>query len=340
MSLQSITRTLIPGVNLDLDQRTYRDVWPILRLNEASVVQSAARLGSNSKATLEIVPIGSPVAGLINVAIIDSGIPDGESSGAYNRPIPRSASPVIVNNGQDRDEDDHATYLAATIRGPNKDSAPNLHFGKSFSAQGWPTPARGAHEITSAARLGAPRVIVLAWDVGHTTPELRKAIRAVRDTAVVVIAAGNWSLDNDKRFNWPANYGRENEMDHVITVMATDEHDERAYYSSYGAKSVYIAAPGLAILKPAQSSSPLRTFGSLRDSHRRFRGTSAATAHVARLAALVLANNPTWSPQEVKQHIGKTARKVKTLTKRGVRGVEKLCETEAIVDFAKALELK
>lgn len=335
MPLKLITRTPIPDVNLELDERTYRDVWPRLRLKEATVYRPAAHSGGSAKLRHEIVSISFPPAGEINLAIVDSGTPDGELGGPSKLPARALAAGRAVNNRQDRDEDGHASDLAATIRGSDAHLAPNLRFFKPFGAQGWPTPGGGAKEIERAAQ-GA-RVIVLAWDAGHTTAELRQKILAMRNTAVVVIAAGNWSLDIDRHPNWPACYGREMEMDHVITVMATDEHDERASYSNYGAESVYIAAPGLAVLRSAPSSSPLRRYGSLRDSDRRFRGTSVATAHVARLAALVQAKYPEMKPWDIKRHIGATARKVGSLRKFRVTGVEKLCVTEAIVDFEKAL---
>lgn len=347
MPIQSIRRTRVPGVRreLELDHRTYREVWPELRLREGSVEQQIgpsvgkverpaagkiARPDAGKPAPLRVVLLPHSAAGKVNIAIVDSGIPAGESGRPFDEPY-RTPIRSVADNSLDRDDDGHATDLAAAIRGLKKHSAPNinLRFIKPFSAQGWPTPGRGAEAIKRAVELGA-RVIVLAWDAGHTTDELRKAILDARGTAVVVIAAGNWSLDNDKYPNWPANYGGKKEMDHVITVMATDEHDEPASFSSYGRRSVYIAAPGFARLDAAPSSSPLRTAGSLRNSDREFRGTSAATAHVARLAALVLAKYPKLSPQQVKQHIGKTARKVDAL--------KELCVKGAIVDFAKALK--
>ena len=44
----------------------------------------------------------------------------------------------------------------------------------------------------------------------------------MRKTAVVVIAAGNWSQDNDKHPNWPANYGGEKEMARFMCVAVFD----------------------------------------------------------------------------------------------------------------------
>lgn len=310
MTIQSIRRTPVPGAQREVDHRTYREIWPELRLNMAAAEQYI-----------------SDVAGEIRVALVDSGVPDDDLRGSVDGRglAPRSGKAVIRT--QDRDDDGHATLLAATIRGRKTPSRLKIDIRsvRAFSAQGWPEPAASARAIRQAAEK-IPKVIVLAWDTGHTTHQLEKVIRAVRDTAVVVIAAGNWSLDNDRHPNWPANYG---EMEHVLTVMAADEHDERASYSSYGWRSVYLVAPGFAKVDVALSSSTLRKAGSLRDSYREFRGTSAATAHVARLAALVRAKHPDWSPETVKKHIGATARRVNAL--------KKLCVTGAIADYAAAL---
>jgi subtilisin family serine protease len=260
------------------------------------------------------------------VVIVDSGIPYG---------YPGSGGP-------DRDDDGHAAMVAETIRprsAPGKRNI-DLRFCKAFGAQGWPEPERCAAAIARAADAIAqatpsrPCVIVLPWDVGHATPALRASIEAVAATAVVVIAAGNWSLDNDKHPNWPANYG---DMAHVITVMAADEHDERASYSSYGRERVYVAAPGVARVDAALLGN-LPAHGSFRACQRVFRGTSAATAHVARLVALVLAKNASITPAQVKQHIRETARPV-TVLKRIDRDrlPVRLCVTERVADFARAL---
>jgi len=305
MTLQSIRRTPIRGEppGPGLDHRAYRDKWPEIRLNAASAEQ-----------------VMSGIAGTTRVAIVDSGVPQAYSSNP---------------SAYDRDDDGHATLLAETIRPRNNPSASNieLSFFKAFSAQGWPEPDGCAAAIERVAGGGA-QIVVLAWDVGHTTDALEQAISALKDQALVVVAAGNWSLDNDRHPNWPANYGH---MDHVLTVMATDEHDERASYSSYGKESVYIAAPGVAHLDAAALRLQA-SHGSLKHCQRVFRGTSAATAHVARLAALVLAKKPGLIPKALKQYIVDKARPVASLKKVSMNGaLENLCATDGIADFGDAL---
>jgi subtilisin family serine protease len=62
----------------------------------------------------------------------------------------------------------------------------------------------------------------------------------------------------------------------TMAVATTGDHDTRASFFNYGAKSVDLAAPGANIL----STLPGSTYGS-------YSSTSIATPHVAGVAALV-----------------------------------------------------
>lgn len=305
MPAPSSRRTRAPGVRPVLGHRKYREKWPDLHLKTGTLEDR-----------MQMAP------GRTLVALVDSGVPEG-----YTGP---GGDPTTRRDG--RDDDGHAAMLAATINRGDAISrrAIEVRAVKCFPAQGWPKPEHGIEAIRQAIEMQA-KVIVLAWDTGHDSPALEAAILAARTAptpAVVVIAAGNWSLDNDRHPNWPANYCRKATMDHVITVMATDDHDECASYSSYGHESVFIAAPGTAKLDSAVFTSR-RGPRSLKNAEREFRGTSAATAHVARLAALLLAKEPNLTPQQVRERLCQGARVVPAL--------EKLCVTGRIIDFDKTL---
>src|SRR5206468_10998556 len=71
-------------------------------------------------------------------------------------------------------------------------------------------------------------------------------------------------------------------LDNIIAVAANDFTDTQSYYSSFGAHSVSISAPGDEIL----STTPDNTYSV-------FSGTSMATPHVTGVAALLKAQDGT-----------------------------------------------
>ena len=125
---------------------------------------------------------------------------------------------------------------------------------------------------------------------------------AVARGTVVVVAAGN-AYGNAASYA-PANCAN------VITVAATNRSGAKASYSNTGTV-VEIAAPGgdfggtgsgvLSTLNAGYS-----TPGA--DNYVEYVGTSMATPHVAGVAALIMAKQPTWTPAQVLARIQSTAR--------------------------------
>ncbi|MBI1861853.1 MAG: S8 family serine peptidase [Deltaproteobacteria bacterium] len=110
---------------------------------------------------------------------------------------------------------------------------------------------------------------------------------AAKDT-LFVFAAGNDGTDNDVLPAAPANI----KADNVISVAASLDFASLATFSNYGATSVDVAAPGVAIL----SSIP-------GDDHLPMSGTSMATPYVTRVGGVVKDANPTLNPAGIKQII-------------------------------------
>lgn len=220
-------------------------------------------------------------------------------------------------NGDPMDDNSHGTHCAGTVAAVGNN-------GLGVVGVNWNTPVMGLKWIdgygygtsTDAIKcidyaIGrGVKVLSNSWWHPHD-PELKEAIIRARDAgALFIAAAGNFDLNNDDPTNYyryPSSYG----VDNIISVMAIDFTETKAYFSSYGANSVHIAAPGVDVLSSV-----------LNNRYDYFDGTSMATPHVAGAAALIW-NSPdfaaaSWS--EVKSLILDNARPLDSLAGRCLTG--------------------
>ncbi|NML13956.1 S8 family peptidase [Azohydromonas caseinilytica] len=135
---------------------------------------------------------------------------------------------------------------------------------------------------------------------GSCSRTYQNAVATARSLgAVVVVAAGNGSSDvsGSQPGNCPG----------VVAVAAVNRAGSRASYSNHGT-AVDLAAPGgdsaAGILSTLNGGST--TPGA--DSYAAYMGTSMATPHVAGTAALMLARNPSLTPDEVETRLKNSAR--------------------------------
>lgn len=130
------------------------------------------------------------------------------------------------------------------------------------------------------------RVISASWGSTQKSRALEDVIRKAYEAGILFVAAsGNASANNDRTPHFPSSYNLPN----VISVAALDRNDQLASFSNYGVKSVAIAAPGVDILSTW-----------LGDEYEEKSGTSMATPVVAGVAALVIANNPKITVDELR----------------------------------------
>ncbi|MGW6943324.1 type VII secretion-associated serine protease mycosin [Streptomyces xanthophaeus] len=120
--------------------------------------------------------------------------------------------------------------------------------------------------------------------------ELAKSVQKALDAkAVVVASAGNDGLSGEKRKTYPAAFPG------VLAVAAADRNNERAAFSQPG-DFVGVAAPGVDMV------STVPGFGQCIDN-----GTSFSAPYVAGVAALLRAEHPDWTPQQIVWQIQNTA---------------------------------
>jgi len=145
-----------------------------------------------------------------------------------------------------------------------------------------------ARAIVYAAENGA-KIINLSWGDTQQSSIIEDAIDfAVSNGALVCAAAGN---ENSNAPMYPASSANNG----VIAVGATDNQDQRAYFSNYGSW-VDVSAPGVSIYS---------TY--LNNGLRNMSGTSMATPIVSGVAALLFSHFYDQSTIEVKNRIMRSA---------------------------------
>ncbi len=244
--------------------------------------------------------VSSPVV----IAIVDTGV-------QYNHPdltdaILRSGGKVVGFNaftytstdpGDPYDDHGHGTHCAGTAAGTINNSlgiagvaawnglsgtagtaAIRIMPIKVLSSSGYGSDVNVADGITYAVDHGA-NVISMSFGDTATSTTLSDAMAyAWSHGCVLVAAAGN---NASTALFYPAAYAN------VVSVAATNSSDTRAWFSNYGTW-VRVAAPGLDIL----STYPTSTYATMS-------GTSMAAPHVAGEAALLWAQRPDLTNQQI-----------------------------------------
>lgn len=195
------------------------------------------------------------------------------------------------NDGDPMDDQGHGTHVSGTIAatGNNEIGVVGVMWQakivgiKFLSSTGGGTIAGAISAVEYANTLGLP-ITSNSWGGGGFSQALKDVIEA--GDSLFVAAAGNNNSNTDSSAHYPSGFDSPN----VVSVAASDNLDNRAYFSNYGATSVDLAAPGLDIM----STYPNNGYAS-------FSGTSMATPHVSGLAGLVLGYSPSLAPSEIKQ---------------------------------------
>ncbi len=250
----------------------------------------------------------------VTIAIIDTGIDEGHPDLA-SKIVP--GYDFIDNDSNPHDLNGHGTHvagIAAAVTNNNVGVA-GMSWGakimplRVLDAAGNGDTAGVAAGIGWAEIMGA-QIINLSLGGTSGSQTLLNAVTSAHDAGLLVIAAmGNL---NSAAPEYPAAYAN------VMAVSATDQADNRAPYSNYGAHND-IAAPGGAMYMCHSSSgiySTLPTYAvylnttptcNYYQGYDFLQGTSQATPFVSGLAALLWSMDPTLTPDQVEQIIENTA---------------------------------
>lgn len=193
------------------------------------------------------------------------------------------------------DDSKHGTHVSGIIVGVGIDmfatttqrSKVKIMPLKFLDNKGAGTTANAIKAIYYAVGNGA-KVINNSWGGPTYSKALVEAMKYAYDRGVVLVsAAGNAGTDNDAQPMYPASY----DVPSNISVMATDDYDQKPGFSNFGANSVSVAAPGVAV------------WSTIPGGHDFLSGTSMAAPLVAGLAAHALREAPNLSGYQIKSII-------------------------------------
>jgi len=289
----------------------FSDQWAL-----ANSGQKGGKEGADISATLAwSITTGSDK---VVVAVLDSGVDYTHEDLAQNMWVrPANMDPyrdnelgtiddlngynAIDSTADPMDENGHGTHCAGIIgaEGENNVGIAGVNWKvqimplKFMNAGGFGTTKDAIEAINyviDRKKAGVNvRIISASWGSTQKSRALEAVIRKAYENGILfVAAAGNASTNNDRSPHFPSSYNVPN----VISVAALERHDQLASFSNYGEKSVAIAAPGVEILSTW-----------LDNQYEEKSGTSMATPVVAGVAALILAEHPNMSVDDLRKKL-------------------------------------
>lgn len=217
---------------------------------------------------------------------------------------------TIYDGGSTGSLDSHGTHVSGTIGGVGGNSLGvagvnwnvKIISTKFLGANGGSTSnaVRALDYLTSLKTRAINPVNLIAtnnsWGGGGYSQALLDAINRSGDAGMLfVAAAGNSTTNNDATASYPSNYvctTPSRASDCMIAVAAIGSTGGIASFSSYGATTVDLGAPGVGIY----SSLPNNTYGS-------YSGTSMATPHVTGAVALCKSIFPSITAAQIRSAV-------------------------------------
>ncbi|WP_147273227.1 S8 family serine peptidase [Anaerobacterium chartisolvens] len=229
-----------------------------------------------------------------------------------------SGNSGMVYDGSSSDSEKHGTHIAgiiSAIKDNGKGTAGVAPLAKVMSLKVFKDGTAYTSDILNAIeyaeKMGA-KIVNCSWG----SSEYNRALEdAIRDSGMLfVCAAGNIGADIDQIPVYPAAFDCPN----IITAASVGRNGALSSFSSYGANSVDVAAPG----EDIYSALPSDSYGSES-------GTSMAAAFVSGEAALLFALGEGMDAAGVKDRIIKTSDHLSSLAGK-VQGGNKISCANAV----------
>ena len=233
----------------------------------------------------------------------------------------------VYDGGTTGSLDSHGTHVSGTIGGSGGNSIGvagvnwnvKIISTKFLGANGGNTSdaVRALDYLTNLKTRTSNPVNLVAtnnsWGGGGFSQALLDAINASGDAGMLfVAAAGNSTTNNDATASYPSNYvctTPSRSTDCMIAVAAISSTGGIASFSSYGATTVDLGAPGVSI----NSTLPNNTYGV-------YSGTSMATPHVTGAVALCKSIFPSITPDQIRSAVLSSATATTSLSGKTATG--------------------
>src|SRR5262245_2214279 len=214
------------------------------------------------------------------------------------------------NTVYDAGADAHGTHVAGTIgaTGANGAGVAGVNWNVTMISAKFLGP-QGGYISDAIAALNYLRDLKVrhglrivatnnSWGGGGYSSGFHTAmLKAAKEGILFVAAAGNSGANNDASASYPSNYstltGTLSEpaasYEAVIAVAAIDSGGSKASWSSYGATTVDLGAPGVSVLSTVPTNG-----------YAYYSGTSMATPHVTGAVALYASAFPAATASEIR----------------------------------------
>lgn len=309
----------VPFIKAFVVKLNYKNIFHLSELNTVKYITEVSRVSALVNVANKILKTDNIIAKQSNfsVAVIDTGIyPHLDFVVPRNRII--KFVDLINNNQVPYDDNGHGTFVSGVIGGNGTintkykgiDPSTNLIAIKALDKNG----ETGASTILSAMQWVYDnrvkyniRVVCMSFGsvpLGKNDP-LKIGAEMLWDSGIVVVSAGGNSGPQSSTIRSPGSSYK------IITVGALDDHrvDGEPQYDQFSVAEFSSRGPIDNIYKPDMLTSGVNING-LNNSPNNFytimSGTSVSTPMVAGVASIILQNNPSYTPDQVKRTLIKS----------------------------------